>query len=224
MSDITLCLTIGNRPDLLKKTLQSLFENAHFSKVIAINDFGDQQTNEVFKNMCPDGKLLSLDKKLGHHAAVDFMYKNVDTPYVFHCEDDWLFEKSIDLVKIIETLKKNTWMSGICLRSLSDFTFSSNEADKIIYETHNGLNFYRLDKMHEQWHGFTFNPHVASIDLWRQFSPFSSYKKERHISRAIRKEELVMCYLEDGGCSHIGEDRSVSHPPRDNFFQKLFKI
>ena len=224
MNDITLCITIGKRPDLLKKTLQSLFANTTFSKVIAVNDFGDQQTNEVFKNICPDGNLLSLDKKLGHHAAVDLMYKNVDTPYVFHCEDDWLFEKPIELVKIIETLKKNTWMSGICLRSLSDFTFSSNEAAKIIYETHNNLSFYRLDKMHEQWYGFTFNPHVASIDLWRKFSPLSSHKKERYISRTIRKAGLVICYLEDGGCLHIGEGRSVSLPRKNNFLHKLFKL
>lgn len=224
MRDVTLCLTIGNRPDLLKKTLNSLFANAHFHKVIAVNDFGDKQTNDVFKKMCPDGMLLSPDKKLGHHAAVDFMYKHIDTPYVFHCEDDWLFEKSIDLTGVIEILNKNKWMSGICFRNLLDFKISPRDFSSVVHESHDGMNFYRLDQLHDQWHGFTFNPHVASVDLWRKFGPFSFYKKERHISRAIRNQQLVMSYLQDGGCSHIGDDRSVSHPSKNNFLSKLFKL
>ena len=88
----TLCLTIGRRPELLRQTLESLFDQSpSFAHVIAINDFGDAPTNAVFKAMCPMGELVDLGRQVGHHAAVDAMYQRIQTPYVFHCEDDWLF-------------------------------------------------------------------------------------------------------------------------------------
>ncbi len=42
MLPVTLCLTIGRRPELLRQTLTSLMGVGHFAKVIAINDFRDQ--------------------------------------------------------------------------------------------------------------------------------------------------------------------------------------
>lgn len=88
MNEITLCLTIGMRPELLRQTLQSLLNRLTFSHIIAINDFRDEATNRVFRGLCPQGQLISLKKQLGHHAAVDYMYQQVTTPYVMHCEDD----------------------------------------------------------------------------------------------------------------------------------------
>jgi hypothetical protein len=72
--DVDLCLTIGRRPTLLRQTLESLLPRANFKKIIAINDFRDEETNDVFKELCPNGILLNLDKQLGHHRAVDLMY------------------------------------------------------------------------------------------------------------------------------------------------------
>lgn len=87
-SEITLCLTIGNRPEPLEKTLMSLLPRIEFQHIIAINDFRDTPTNEMFLKMCPQGTLINLPKQVGHHQAVDAMYKLVKTKYVFHCEDD----------------------------------------------------------------------------------------------------------------------------------------
>lgn len=224
MTAVTLCLTIGRRPELLRQTLSTLLSNACFEHVIAINDFRDEATNLVFKELCPDGTLISLDRQLGHHAAVDHMYGLVQTPWVFHCEDDWLFEQPIDLQRLTEVLRAQTWMSGVCLRKRSDFSLVSADESKVLCESYAGLDFYRLDKLHAQWHGYTFNPHLASARVWREFAPFASFKKERHISRTMRKRGLVMAYWADGGCSHLGADQSVSYPRIDkkSFWKRLF--
>jgi hypothetical protein len=211
MNSVTLCITMGRRPQLLRQTLSSLLKQAEFENIIGINDFRDEETNQVFKDLCPNGYLISLDSQLGHHAAVDYMYDLVTTPWVFHCEDDWLFEKSIDLRHLIKILESEKSLSAICLRQKSDFSLTVEEDRKVTYVKSGFLDFYRLDSIHDQWHGYTFNPHLASIDLWRSIGPFSNFKKERHISRVIRKKELFIYYLVNGGCSHLGANDSVSN-------------
>lgn len=212
MTAVTLCITMGRRPELLTQTLTSLLQHAEFHHVIAINDFRDEATNAVFQKLCPTGQLISLDHQLGHHGAVDYLYSQVQTPWVMHCEDDWSFTQNLDFGSLASTLTQQPWMSGVCFRSQSDFEISPDDQTKILYETHDGLAFYRLDPLHSQWHGYTFNPHFASVDLWKRFGSFKSFKKERHISRRVRQAGLVMPYLVNGGCVHLGDDQSVSYP------------
>ncbi len=224
MNNTTLCITMGRRPELLKQTLTSLLSQSDFEHIVAINDFRDEATNEVFKAMCPAGELISLDRQLGHHAAVDHMYQRVKTDWIFHTEDDWQFSQPIDLNRLTKVISKNPWMSGICLRSEADFELSEADQRRVVYESHDEWALYRLDAMHKQWHGYTFNPHLAPVSVWKRFGPFSTFKKERHISRAIRQSGLVMPYLVEGGCRHIGWDNSVSHkPPTPSFWSRWFR-
>lgn len=210
INDITLCLTIGLRPDLLKSSLTSLFAHVRFAKVIAINDFRDEATNSVFRELCPQGQLISLDRQLGHHGAVDHAYSLIETPYVFHSEDDWHFDSSIDLISAMELLKENPELSQLCFRKIEDFAFRKEEADRIVHFQRNGLDCVRLDGLHDQWHGYTFNPHLAALETWRSVGGFSKFKKERHISRSLRRDGRYSVYMKNGACHHIGELLSVS--------------
>ena len=209
-SDITLCITMGKRPELLKQTLESLFQFYTFEHVIAVNDFGDEATSRMFKEICPHGQLLHLEEQKGHHPAVDLMYARVTTQYVFHCEDDWLFTQAPDLdqAKILLNVSN---IALVCFRRVSTMPFEPREQDKIQLCDHEGVSFYRLDSLHPQWHGYSFNPHLAKLDLWKSCGEFSQFKKERHISRHLRAQgkHVVMEYL--GSCQHIGDGVSVSH-------------
>ena len=210
MELVTLCLTIGKRPDLLKRTLESLLASVQFKHIIAINDFRDEATNEMFKRLCPEGQLISLDHQLGHHKAVDHMYRLISTPYVFHCEDDWVFDESIDLHSAMLLLEANANISQVCLRKVADFRMPEDARALILDCEENGHRYHRLDKLHAQWHGFTFNPHLAKLDVWKQLGGFAPFKKERHISRHIRSQGGFTAYMFPGCCEHIGEFQSVS--------------
>lgn len=210
-TDITLCLTMGKRPDLLKQTLESLFKFEQFEHVIAINDFGDSETSEVFKSLCPHGTLIDLGCQVGHHQAVDAMYQHIKTPYVFHCEDDWLFTESPQLLET-KGLLNLADINSVCFRKIEDFSFKNSEKKLISEHQFEEKHYYRLDKLHNQWHGFTFNPHLAKIDLWRSAKGgFSTFKKERHISRWQRKQKKYTAFLSPGVCQHIGDNLSVSN-------------
>lgn len=211
MNKITLCLTIGRRPELLRQTLNSLLNHSVFTHIIAINDFRDEATNQVFRELCPQGQLISLNNQLGHHGAVDYMYKQVTTPYVMHCEDDWLFTDTFNIQKALVLLESDSQISQVCLRKVSDFHFDENDLKKIrTIHSKSGETYFRLDPLHSQWYGYTFNPHVASIGLWKELHGFSRFKKERHISRDLRADAMFSAYMNPGVCIHIGEMQSVS--------------
>lgn len=227
INKITLCLTIGRRPILLRETLNSMLCRANFQQIIAINDFRDQETNDVFKELCPAGILISLDEKIGHHRAVDLMYSKVISPYILHCEDDWIFNSDLMLDESIRLLQWNKNIGSVCLRKIEDFNLNEEQQVNRINQQHDGIEFCRLDGIHEQWHGFTFNPHVTSLSQWNNFGPYSAFKKERHISRKLRSAGTFVAYLQPGSCVHIGVNDSVSNPIKKSkfgfreFFKKL---
>lgn len=212
MHEITLCLTMGRRPELLRQTLQSLLVQAPpFVHALAINDFGDEPSNAVFRAFFPSGELVDLGQQVGHHAAVDALYQRVKTPYVFHCEDDWRFDGDLKLTDAM-ILLEHPHINSVCVRRLPDFPFYADAAEKIKTETYQDIPFCRLDHLHEQWYRYTFNPHLAKLELWRSSGGFSRFKKERHISRWQGQLNYFVAFMQPGACVHIGENLSVSNP------------
>ena len=78
----------------------------------------------------------------------------------------------------------------------------------------------KLTKLHDQWHGFTFNPHISPITMWKATQGFQNFKKERHISRWFRKRNQYNLFLKNGVCHHIGWENSLANPPKTTWWQK----
>jgi len=57
---VTICITMGLRPDLLRQNLESLHPLIAELPVLAVNDFGDTETNQAFADICPAGELVDL--------------------------------------------------------------------------------------------------------------------------------------------------------------------
>jgi hypothetical protein len=210
---ITLTLTIGKRPDLLAQTLDSLLSKISFENIVAINDFGDEETNRVFTRLCPNGNLINIGSSSGHHTAIDWLLKNVRTPYVFHCEDDWLFETTPDLESALNLLSLDSTISSVCFRKVEDFGLEPAELDSAPTIQLGSIEYRRLDGLHDQWHGYTFNPHLIGSHTLKSIGHFSNFRKERHISRSLREQGQHVAYLNPGSCKHIGADCSVSVRP-----------
>ncbi|NPD14806.1 glycosyltransferase [Xinfangfangia sp. D13-10-4-6] len=218
---ITLCLTMGRRPDLLRQTLQSL-KGLPPMAVLAINDFGDEETNAVFREMCPHGRLIDAGRHLGHHGAVDLMYAEVKTPYIFHCEDDWGFTRTDFLEDAVRLLHTDPLISVVCLRASGDIPLSDADRKLVQNETRDGIALQRMEAVHPQWHGFSFNPHLAEKRLWEELGGFSQFEKERYVSRFLRAKGRYVAFLLPEACRHIGDNRSNT-PGRDSLFRRVKK-
>lgn len=220
--DITLTLTMGGRPDALRKTfasLQPVFQPRH---VVAGNDFRDPACSAILKEFFPHAVEIFPEQQLGHHRIMDAILKNVATPYVFHIEDDWLFNEHLDLGAAKQLLAHDKSVSQVCFRDVSDFPFNAEDITRIEHIDLSCARYARLDKLHPQWHGFTFNPSLFSAQLLQDIGTFAHYKKERHISRFLRKRGRFVAFLEPGACVHFGEI-SLANPKPKNLLQKIKK-
>lgn len=205
---VSLCLTIGRRPDLLRKTLSSL-KGLPSIPTLAINDFQDIETNSVFHEIIPHGRLIEPGRHLGHHGAVDFMYREVQTPYVFHAEDDWNFKRTDFLPEALDLLHSDPMISCVCFRSTDDIVLPESDRNQIVSTSIGSITIQRMDRLHQQWYGYTFNPHLARKALWEGLGSFSRFNKERHISRYLRGKGYYVAFLVPEACRHIGDGRST---------------
>lgn len=214
MSDLPVmhCITIGNRPDLLRQTLESLRALQNLS-TLAINDFNDAETNQVFKEMCPLGRIVNLGRHVGHHRAIDALYSNVATPYILHNEDDWEFSRTDFLQDALNLLETEPNISAVCLRTTDDMPLAKDEREKIVSTEIGGVYFKRLDNLRDQWHSFTFNPHLCRKSMWQGLDGYSKFEKERHLSRHLKRKGKFVAFLMPEACRHIDEGRSTTWIP-----------
>lgn len=206
--DITHCLTIGRRPDLLRRTLESMGELRQL-KTLAINDFGDEETSRVMLEMVPHARIVGPGHHLGHHPAIDVMYREVTTPYIFHNEDDWGFTRTDFLDDARRLLDAEPLITVVCVRATDDMPLTDSDRAKIVTEERAGIRYQRLDALHDQWHGYTFNPHLVRRSMWEGLGGYSNWEKERHLSRHLRKSGHFAAFLLPPACSHIGDGRST---------------
>lgn len=209
---VTHCLTIGRRPDLLLLTLQCL-NGLPDLPTLAINDFGDAETNAALADACPHARLVGPGHQLGHHKAVDALYAQVATPYIFHNEDDWQFSRTDFLAPALRLLEAEPLITSVCFRDTDDIPAIEGQRDQIRTEERAGISYRRLDHLHEQWYGFSFNPHLIRRALWQELGGYSGFEKERHISRHLKAQGRFVAYMQPPACAHIGEGRSAFAAP-----------
>jgi hypothetical protein len=98
--DITLVVTACNRPDMLLHTLKTFFEmnpDCGIVRALITEDGGKQYDySEIFdlvNKYVPDNKFFFNETNIGQIASIDQMYAEVNTPWIFHLEDDLEFYK-----------------------------------------------------------------------------------------------------------------------------------
>lgn len=206
---ITTCITMGLRPDLLQETFESLSPELQSLPIVAINDFGDTETNDMFHSLWPNGTLIDKGGRIGHTKAIDAIYEHVKTPYVFHIEDDWGFTNCDFVQPAIDVLDADSDVSMVCLRALADFKLKPEKAEQVMDETVAGHLINRMDNIDPDWHGYTFNPHISRLSLWKEIGGFSQFRGEKKVSIHFRQMGKHVAYLQPGYCGHIGGGASA---------------
>lgn len=217
-NDITLCLTAGGRPDLLEKTLHSLLAANSFAKIIIANDFGDEASTSVAKRLCPDATIIHHKWRQGQLATVDEMYSLVETQYIFHCEDDWEFDRvpflnrCMDALHALENVSVVSVRSSACLyRHFGNSPYEHLGEPTVIDVGGTTAMQLKIDDL-ESWASFTFNPSLTRRAAWKSIGGFNSLNDEHSIDLRYRAKGLTTVYLVPGFCHHIGDDRHIHDP------------
>ena len=191
-SEITVTITSTGRFDLLKRAVDSLLETIGCPvRIIISDDSCDAEQHALMLEEYSNGPcdLYIQDRKLGQAESLDFLYGLVQTPYIFHCEDDWEFIKTgyIEASLDILTEHKRTALIGLVMDAELEAAGAVGETR---YRTQGSTCYYehtrwRVDDKHDWWHGWIGSPHLMRKADYLELGEFQQAPSEAAFDRDV---------------------------------------
>lgn len=209
---VTCVLTSCGRFDLLRATLDSFLAHHRPARFLVAEDSADEAFARQVRDRYPQVEVLVNQPRLGQHRSIDRAYAQVSTPFIFHMEDDFRFDRPVDVAEAVALVESDHAISSVCFRRFDTLKLRHRLFARRFAH---GVNQYaRMRRAHRDWYGFTFNPSVLRRDLWTERGPYQGYRNERAISRAMKDQGLGVVFQLPGAAVHIGSGRSVFDPAR----------
>lgn len=213
MEPVTFILTSSNRFDLLCQTIDSFMAVNEYpiSKFIINEDSGNKEcANKILKRYGDYMHVLFHPKREGLSKAIDTLIRNVDTEYVFTCEDDWLFENNRNFIsESLNILLSNPHIHQVWIRKNTDHAHPLGEPFEL-----NGIKVRDVLKGYQgHWGGFTFNPSLRRMSDIRNMFPmgFSLFGDEALCSKHVERIGYDAVSLVNHACKHIGWGRHTEN-------------
>ena len=233
---VTFILTSCGRLDLLEKTLHSFFKFNKFpiEKFIITEDSEEpgieekcDRLNQLFENKLT---FIFNKPKLGQSRSIDLAYSLVETPYIFHCEDDWEFYAGGFIEKSLQLLEERPEVLQAWIRPKSDGILNKIGAE--VFYTSVGVPFrtvmpasFYTGKVLENgdketvlnYMGFSYNPGLKRTrDYFKLGSGgYTQFGKEHLIDYYYRDLGYRVVSMtmndQDGYVRHIGWERRVEN-------------
>lgn len=205
-SDVTMVVTSCRRFDLLERTLRSFFSHNDYplKEIIVIEDSDDEG---IFKiaDMFPDQPIRIIFNKvnIGQSRSIDKAYAEVETPYIFHVEDDWDFTNPGVIASLKQALVAEPETLLALARTESDM---QGYVRSIRTRTKNGVSYKRLyPELHFMWYTFTFNPSLKRTADYRQIAGgYGAIGNEFALNQYYKAQRRTMCWVMGQEVHHTG--------------------
>lgn len=119
MNKISLVVITDGRQSCIEQTIDRFNQviNYNFFEKLIINDSGDRRYHNFLVNRFPEFNIVSHEQRRGLAGAVQSAWSSVnpEVDYVFHLEDDFLFNKSIDINHMAFLLRTNPQLVQMAL-------------------------------------------------------------------------------------------------------------
>ena len=203
-AEVTLFISSCGRPQLLKTTLESFmkYNTYPIKKAIICEDSGNNGIIDFVKNILPfPCNIIYNRTRIGQMRSIENGVKHINTPYVFHCEDDWKFLNYGFIELSISILNSDSKISQVLLRSYNEYVSRYNM--KII-DINNPL-CYRL-KTNENNDIYSFNPSLKRTEIELLNIPYEDWDDEFTIQTTINTLGYysVITKNSNGFVEHIG--------------------
>ena len=220
MEPYTVALTSCGRFDLLQRTLASLLPRLHgpLDKIIVVEDSGDLNVENVilkFSDFKFRIETIVNETQLGQVRSIDKLLSNVETEWVFTCEDDWEFISDGFLDKSYKLMKEFDSCSTVSLTGHvhSSKHFSKNGVAQC------GLSFYVAESIPNwPYAGFFFGPGLKRMRDYRIVGPYDDLGTrvgEGMVASVYKDLGYRTLQLEQKFIQHIGWERHVYDPKRE---------
>jgi len=214
---VTFVLTSCGRTDLLDPTLESFFSKNNYPlhEMYLVEDSVDEKVYKHVKEKW--GKKLNIicnKKKKGQIQSIIDTYKLIKTPYIFHCEDDWVYLRDNFIDESLSILKKKDKAIQIWMESKESANrlpiFSYGKIQKI-----NNINFRRVYcKEGWEWGYFSFRPGLKRLSDYELINGYKDFKNEIDIGVRYKKLNYYTLIFEKPAVEDIGIDRTIFDPTR----------
>jgi hypothetical protein len=211
---ITVTLTHYKRIDLLQQTIESFMRTNLYpiSEFIIVDDSGDKSYSdkiiELYSNKI---RVIVNDENIGQRRSIDRLLQESNNDYIFHLEEDWLFEGTEPQSYIedsIRILENNKNIHQVHIRHQNDDPHPTIGDDCYI----DNIGYKFLDNnFRGVWNGFSFNPGLRrKSDLHRMFpNGLIEFKDEMAAAIHVRKFNYCAVRLTRTVCRHIGYEHGT---------------
>ncbi len=210
MSDLknlaTIVITSCDRPEFLEQTLNSIMtcDLSGIKRIIVIEDSTNPTIGSLVSKCIGSFPHLFLqnDENIGQIQSVDRAYAEVDTPYIYHCEEDWLFSSSLFLEESIQILETHPKTHAVMVRDPSENGVTRYIKDRF---TSNGCSYgITCPKKHRRWGSFSFNPGLRRTLDYKKIAPYKQIGPERDISLYYKLRGYGLAIMDHSDVVHIG--------------------
>lgn len=175
--------TSFNRIKFLKTAVDSFMTlNSYpIDEIIIIDDSAKPEAKEAIIKLYGDRdnfRLLFPPKTLGQPKAIDTAYELIDSDYVFHAEDDYLFEGNANFIQdSIDIMENDSRVNQVWCRHFSDYFVSHGDVntmlDQELLMAPSGVEYKIVlkDQMGTGWCGFSWNPGLRKMSDYKTIFP-----------------------------------------------------
>ena len=222
---VTVTVTSCGREELLVHTMESFFaandyEDVH--EVLIIEDSGLADMCERLRQRyvgvrggggagTPRVRVLCNAQRLGQMKSLDRVWAHVTTPWIFHLEDDWVFDGSPGFMQAsLAILRENPLCFQVHLRHRAS---AIHPVHWTLLTTQDQVSYRRLvwdwgSDGHQSWQGFSTGPGMRRRQLVEALGPMEAYGSELRAQAAFASRGLWAAALEVGVVEHAGDDVS----------------
>ena len=208
--DVTVCVTSCARLDLLAEVMESFRAFHPGGKILISEDSADPKAIAALQADYPYAQILSGPEQVGQMRSIDRMFSLVETPYLFHMEDDRPFKGAIDWDAARELLDTRPDVANVCVGDFAEIKPKYRvRSDPAMCR---GVEFriMRVDA-HPEFFGWSNGPGLMRTSLYHAYAPFSRARHDQ-ISAMIKRDGGREAYYVPGVSFHAGHGRNVKDP------------
>lgn len=233
---ITITTTTCKRLELFKKTVNSFIEccldydKFEIDKWLVIDDNSSDEDREEMKRLYPFMTFIyKTPAQKGHARSINMMLRHVNTPYLFHLEDDWQFYyKDNYFTHLYQVIQENDSYKQVLLNNMyseipEHETFVGGHWKRTVSEP--ALNYIEHEYTATQdeqiafnqrwqfkpncsyWPHYSFRPGLSDMTLFKTIGDFNEdvWHFEMNYAHKYVKEGYKTVFLPGMVCKHIGK-------------------
>lgn len=219
--DVTFILTSCGRVDLLQQTIESFEKHNTYpiKRAIITEDSCDVDVYAKVKDLFGDRyEIWCNEEKKGQIKSIVDAYATIDTPYIFHCEDDWEFLRPGFIEESIAILEHDPKILQALLETIEDANLATDSVELFrLKERHeiDGAKFQSFSVADGwEWGYFSFKPSLKRKADYDLIDGYARFTNELDISCLYKEKGFYCVVLDPAAMVNTGHERHVADPTR----------